>query len=373
MAIRFMKNVPATTFPLMGIALYAYLRTVLGLTVIDTVGTWNTTSYGADGSTVVGTPNTFYVTTPGTFVSGHIGFRLAVRDPLNPRNSGVFIITAVAVDGLSCTLAAPVGTFVSTATGLRWSLHSNVALPAVNDRFVVGRAGATPTSWHLQVQVTSTNVTLRIGPRGGYVTASHAFTGLTLTDIVLGPEGVDTPTLQFAAGDEVAGWVTFWIRTAATTYAIVHLGEYTPIHYTGVPGTPQDDIYVGAFGQTALGVDSCEADATITTSVAANCHMVDYDKATVVHGRFSCFSIQGATTDILANSAYALNPRTGQSDDFSIVFGVPAAASIKQVRGILKGMRRVNSTLSALTLLSGGTVLSLRRGIAVPWDTTTPI
>lgn len=373
MAIRLMKNVPATSFPLMALAMYAYLRTVLGLAVIDTVGTWTTTLSGSDGSTVLGTPNRFYVSTLGVFLPAHVGHLLAVRDNAEPRNSGVYVITSVAGDGSYCTLMAPVGTFVSTSSALIWSLHDVALPPASAEYFVVSRPGSTPTSWQLQVTVHADSVRFIIAPRGDYSTVSHTFTGVTLTPISLGPSGVDTPTLQFAVGDDVAGWVTFWIRTAASAYAIVHLGEYSPFHATGLPGTPQDDMYVGAFGQALPAVDSCEVDPTNATALGSSCYVTDHDKVTSVRGRFVVFAVQGSTTDLLASAAYALNPRSGQRDDFPCIFGIPAATSIKQIRGVLKGVRRVNSTTVALTMVAAGSLLALGGGVAVPWDATTPI
>lgn len=372
MSMRWMKNLPTTSYPLAALGLYAYLKTVLNITVIDAVGNWNTEDFGGDGAVVAVSPNTFSVGS-ATFLAGHVGFFLAVRDPNNILNSGVFVITAVAGDGLSCTLLAPVGTFVADGVGLIWSLHDNTNLPAVADRFVVGRSGSTPTSWHLQVLVNAANVAFKISPRAGYDTGTHAFTGIVLTEVVLGPVGPDTPALLFAVGDEVAGWVTIWIRTAAPIPVIVSLGEYSPLHATGVPGTPQDDVNVAAFGATAVSNDSCDGDPATAGSIAQNCYMLDFDKSTVRQGRMVQYSFQGSIASVLGTPAFLTNPRTLQSDDFPAVFCLPAAVTIKQVRGVSKGLRFINRSVVLHTMLSGGTVLALRNGIGVPWDGTTPV
>jgi hypothetical protein len=373
MATRLMKNLPTTGYDLSALGMYAYLRTVLGLTVIDAVGTWDLTSFGGDGSVLVTAPNTFTVGTANTFLAGHVGWFLAVRDPNNSLNSGVYVITAVSGDGASCTLMAPVGTFVANGTGLLWSLHDNTNLPAVNDRFVVARSGSLPTSWNLQVMVGASGVLFRISPRGGYDTVSHAFTGVVLTEVVLAPIGPDTPALTFACGDETAGWVTFWLRTAAPIPVIVSLGEYHALHATGVPGTPQDDVNVAAFGATVPSDDSCNSDSAVPDTITQNCYMLDHDKITVVQGRIAQYSMQGSFTDIMDTAGYLTNPRTGQGDDYPAVFGLPAAVTTKQIRGVVKGLRLVHRAHPVNTLLSSGAVLALRDGIGVPWDATVPV
>jgi hypothetical protein len=367
-----MKNLVTTTVYQLALAQMLFLTRVLGYTLVDddTEVVWDAMLTGLDGSVSTLAPQHFAVTT-AVFTGAHVNKWLTVRDPLNPRNSGIFTIVSVDGDGMGCVLQSPMASFVANASSLSWSVYNPTATIASPPIWAVVGRTTTTGDWQVRITASATDLTYTMSPNGGWNTSTDAFTQPVLPDRILTPLNI-AANLAFAVGSDQGGWATFWCDNGGVCTAI-NLGRYATLHNPGILGQPSDTLPVTVVGSSGAQVGTnCSRLPATANSLAADATTLGNDKFTATSVKFMQWLWATLGTDPLSTGANTVlnDPRTGQPDAVPITLCTPTSISI---RGNVQGLYAVNDALTNRTLLSAGTVYVLQNGIAVPWDTSTPI
>ncbi len=314
------------------------------------------------GSTNAASPSRFF-SSAASFVVGHVGKYIAVRDTNNPSNTAIVQITAF-ISSTEVQCNAPVANFSVTATNLSFRIFDGTIVPAGDDFFVITNLAGQFPAWQTIVyaDLASTAPAYEILPIGGYDVG---------TETILGPTtgkyyGFTTMVQAFFAAEPVQGWCMTWTEQTGgvgSNRNATWFGTVGSTHAAAATGFPADASYAGVFGATAATANNISR-TNVANSIAQG-SFGNEDGSGVIAGYTLIRKSSVGAVDVLTAAAYAVDPFTAQSNDYDAILIHDSPHSF---RGYVPGVRHLNNTLVNRTLISGGNTYVIGNGIGIAWN-----
>jgi len=256
---RWLRNGETTTRNEQAQYLYWFLSYVCEFILVDISDTthWPRLATGTNGIVNAAAPFTFKtpITHPYAFTVADIGRRIALRDNLNAKNSGIYRITAV-VNAHEIHLAVPLASFVGSNTNVNWVLFTPTAAPPDGAWFVI-QSPVIDAPWQARVVVAAappSGVTIDLGAMGGWSIATHAWVLPASNPVVL----LDTNpfVFTFAVADEKLGAFFVWAEDAIPNRSGVFCGQFGAIHRPQGLSVPKDQAPVAILGDNTINLNT---------------------------------------------------------------------------------------------------------------------
>jgi len=169
MAKQWLKNCPTANPQVQAFSAFWFLRHCLRYDEVLTSGAWpSEDAADADGVVVTAAPQEF-TTTNAHFAVGDVGKLLAVYDPAEVRNTGIFPIAAF-TDPSTITLGGACD-WQSDAVDLEWVMFDPALAPALDEWAVVtpSVSGYDFEVWLSPRSAPHAGLAFQVGPTGGWV------------------------------------------------------------------------------------------------------------------------------------------------------------------------------------------------------------
>lgn len=369
---RWIKNVTTADRNVQGQHIFAALTAVANFILVDydSAGSWANVTQATDGMLNSATPSQF--STPNTqaylFSPGDVGRFLALRDTVNPVNSGIYRIVSVLPGGHTVNLNAPVANFQGVSTGVTWTLYDLASKPPDGAYFVI--QATTAPAWQARVIVSAAapaGVQFELAAMGGWDTSTNAWLLPVSNRVVLN----NTTATTFAVMDEQLGAFFVWSEDNAVPALAgrtgVFCGTFAGIHSPGGQGVPRDDTPCALIGDNTTTADTLNRLLTGGASgFAINGQINVPDKTSYVSAFLHQWRRVSDDSDVLADAGALTDPRSGQADSYGTV--VYQTGPTVAARGFVPLIRIVNDFIPNRTPLNSGTVYVVQDGIAVEWD-----
>jgi len=232
MSKRWLKNCPTANPQVQALVSYWFTRHCLRWNDAALTPTWPTADAGAtDGILVTSAPQEF--TTVGSyFAVGDIGKLLAVYDPNEERNVGIFLISAF-TDASTITLAAPCA-WAADAVNIDWVLFDPSVVPALDEWAVVTPSDADVNFEAMMMPRTTPHpgLAFQVGPTGGWAYSSTSPIPGAINDAEMEQAGI-------------AHWTPSGVALPSKSTAHVHNGAQSLTYTSAGIGAIDSDIFNG--------------------------------------------------------------------------------------------------------------------------------
>lgn len=372
MARRWMKNVPTSTKNVQTQHLYWFLTWVcdFGLVDVDSTANYTNITQATDGICSTTNPAQFQIptTNPYGFSSADVGRFVAIRDDVNPKNSGIFPITSVP-NTKTVNLNGPVANFVADSTSLKWTLYDATAAPADDSWFVIQSKGT--LTWQAKVTckqaTTPFGLAVELATLGGWDTGSNTWLLPASAKVSL----YNATFLTFCVADELTGAFFVWCDDAAypaNGVTGIYCGEFSALHSPQGAGVPGDYVTACLIGDNSGSPDSMSR-STTAPSFNVGGQVMNLEQSGYVQTWFHSWVRLVDNTDPFANGGN-VNPRSTLSDTFNFV--VYQTNPSTQIRGFLPLLRMCKNGILNRTTINSANFYTLKNGVAVEWDGSTP-
>lgn len=360
-------NVPVTGPAQVHVCAYHFYSWCVQFPVVRVAGTALTASVmleTATGSVNSSTPSRLF-SSAAVFTASHVGKYVAVRDPVNPSNSGIYRIMAQ-ISSTEVQLNAPVANFTISSTNLALRVFDLTIPSTLGDYFVIAnKAGTTPT-WQARVSyhAATSTVAYEVAPVGGYAQVTNTWNGPVSSVFV----GYTVATQAFFLGDLDGGWgfqMTEDVGGVASNRNATWMGSVGSIHAQAAAGFPRDSSYAGVLGTVALPQAHNIGRDTTGTLLISTGEFGSADSSAMILGALMSRETLSTGVDVLTMAAAATDPRTGNVNDYDFVL---AHRTPSDVRGYIPGLRTLADAVINRTLISAGATYALGDGIGLVWN-----
>lgn len=339
---------------------YHWLTFCCEFTEVDQSGNWSSGATGTDGIIDALTPNTFYTAAAVFNPATDVGKYIAIRDDVNSINTVVGKIISV-----TSTTQVELNTsvlFGLDSTAVNYVIFDPADPPVVSDYFVIENLATTQPRWQVKC-LFSTSIYFQLAPVGGWdATTTHnwySFAKYSADYCML-----TAPTVLFMVADPAQGWFYTWVENAGSDRNAVWSGCLSPLHHSGISGTPQDDSYAVIFGTAGTDdIDNISRDTTSSDSFCVGEGLYSDNTMVAVYMSQKRFLSSGNDACSLASS---VNPRSAESDDYEVICFHKSPN--QGVRGKATGVRLLNDNVANRTVFSSGLSYAIQGGLGSIWN-----
>ena len=355
--------------------MYQWLTYVNQFPIVDnTTGGWtgSTVYEGSTGSVNDLTPQSFFDTS-GPFVASFVGKYIAVKDPDNPSNNMIAMITGfVSPTELTLELAS---LFKTSASDLTYRIFDPSVPLAPADYFVIQTPVSTGPKWQVKCTLPSVfpptaALSWELGFLGGWDSGTTSWTVSPQSTVHYSS---NSPHFTFCVADDVSGFFYMWTDSDATgpssSKNALWVGNLSPFHSPVEPGVPKDLSYAAIFGSPTAGVAS---NVSRDTSVADNFSVGEILGASglVTPLLMSVKTLLSTGDDMLTVATAKFNPRSGAVDDYDAI--AITEAPEQAIRGRVPGVRLLNDSAPNRTSVNTDLTYVIGNGIGASWNGKAP-
>ena len=365
MTVRHSPSTPVTTYQVQALLYYHWLVFCNEFTEIEPQGVWSYLLAGADGVINSLAPSTF-VAPSGIFTAGHVGKYLAIKDPTNPTNNTVALIT-VFTNSTTVQLNSPVTSFATSATGVSYRIIDPTVVPGVGNYFVIQNpVTSNQPLWQAKVNVRAAAplaVSVEFAPLGGWDVTNSLWTLPVCSEVFMHT----TIAQSFMLADPNAGWVFLWtedVGGVGSDRKGLWFGSISPFHAPRITGAASDTTFGAIFGDTVGFIsDNFDRNTLVASNISSGQTMNSDTSIISIYWAQKRLISSGTDTNTLAGTT---NPRSGEVDDYDIIAFQKSPE--QAFRGRVPGLRLMSNNVANRTTSVGYTTYAIDNGIGVVWN-----